>query len=254
MTKNKTIQVGDKLPTNISFKSLISTQPTNDTGSLCFISGTPSTLDYNTIFKDKLVILLGVGGAFTPVCSTKHIPPFIEHTNELRALGVHDVYVLSTNDAYVNEAWRIQLIQASKQDKTKSKLGSIIGASESSSSTSSASTSLFTMLSDGNSQFVTECGLELDAYEKGMGIRSQRFAALILDGKVLYIGSDGEGAEVKASSFETVMAHLKKTKTEEGAPSEQQQHLSQQHFSQSQSQQTGSQFSQSQTQPMTAGK
>jgi glutaredoxin/glutathione-dependent peroxiredoxin len=147
-------------------------------------------LTYDDLFKNKFVVLIGIPGAFTPVCSSRHIPDFIKELNLLVAQGIHAVYCLDTNDAYTNEAWRVELFKNAKIDPELEKV--------------------FTMLSDGNGVFIKEHDIEIDLRHKSMGVRSQRFASLIKDGVVRYIGTDGEGAEVKNASVEAIKNWLQK--------------------------------------------
>ena len=103
-------------------------------------------------------------------------------------MGIHAIYCLDTNDAYVNEAWRKEIL---KNEKIPHELER-----------------LFIMLSDGNGIFIKEHDMEIDLRHKQMGVRSQRFAALIDNGVVKYVGSDGEGAKVKNSSVDAIRNKL----------------------------------------------
>ncbi len=124
-------------------------------------------------------MLVAVPGAFTPTCSEKHIPSFVAHYDEFRQKGVDTVACLSTNDCFVQAHWSRQLGANGK----------------------------LLMISDGNGDWVKSARLEQDLSHLGMGKRSQRFAAIIKDGIVKYLGVD-QGPVLK-SSAETVLANLK---------------------------------------------
>lgn len=108
------------------------------------------------LFKGKKTVLFAVPGAFTPTCSAKHLPGFIDHAEEIRSKGVDQIVCLSVNDAFVMDAWA----------KDRSAGDKIV------------------MLADGSGTFTKALGLELDGTNFGMGTRAQRFAAIIDDGTV----------------------------------------------------------------------
>jgi glutaredoxin/glutathione-dependent peroxiredoxin len=130
------------------------------------------------VFKGKKVVLFAVPGAFTPTCSAKHLPGYIDKLGEFKAKGV-DVACMAVNDAFVMDAWA----------KSQKAPGDIM------------------MLADGNGVFTKALGLELDASGFGMGLRAQRFALYAEDGVVraLHIESPGE---FKVSSAEAMLAAL----------------------------------------------
>lgn len=134
--------------------------------------------DTQTVFAGKKIVLFAVPGAFTPTCSAKHLPGFIEHLDAFTQRGI-EVACVSVNDGFVMGAWgKAQNVPASLH-----------------------------MLADGNAAFTKALGLELDATGFGMGIRSQRFALYADDGvvKKLFIEAPGE---FKVSSAEHVLANL----------------------------------------------
>jgi peroxiredoxin len=138
----------------------------------------PAPISTGDLFKGKKVVLFSVPGAFTPTCSAKHLPGYIENADDLLSRGVDTVVCMSVNDVFVMGAW-----------------GKSAGAKK------------IVMLADGNGDFAVALGLELDVSAFGMGQRSQRFALVAVDGIVqqLYIEEPGE---FSVSSAENVLANL----------------------------------------------
>ena len=130
------------------------------------------------LFGGKKVVLFALPGAFTPTCSAKHLPGFVEKAGDLKAKGVDAIACLSVNDAFVMGAW-----------------GKAQNADE------------IIMLADGNGELTAALGLELDGSGFGLGTRSQRFAMIVEDGKVTHLNIE-EGPGVDVSSAETMMALL----------------------------------------------
>jgi peroxiredoxin len=135
-------------------------------------------VDTPTLFQGHNVVLFAVPGAFTPTCSERHLPGFVEHFEEFRSRGI-DVYCVSVNDPFVMQAW------GQSQDVPDG----------------------LQMLADGNADFTKALGLEMDASGYGMGVRSKRYALYAEDGivKQLWVESPGE---FKASSAEHVLENL----------------------------------------------
>ena len=131
------------------------------------------------LFAGKTVLLFAVPGAFTPTCSDKHLPGYITRLEAFRALGIDLVACMAVNDAFVMEAWARS--QNSPTD--------------------------ITMLADGNAEFAKALGLEMDATDFGMGMRSKRFALIARDGIVEQLFVDAPG-EFKVSAAEHVLANL----------------------------------------------
>jgi peroxiredoxin len=127
----------------------------------------------------KKVVLFGLPGAFTPTCSSKHVPGFVEHAGEIKAKGVATIACVSVNDAFVMDAW-------AKDRGTGDKV---------------------MMLADGNAEFTQAIELGLDGSVFGLGIRSQRYAMIVEDGVVRYLAvEDGPGLDVSAA--DKVLAQL----------------------------------------------
>ena len=135
-------------------------------------------VDTRTLFDDKKVVLFAVPGAFTPTCSEKHLPGFVEHFDEFRAKGV-EVACLSVNDPFVMQAW------GQSQDVPEG----------------------LEMLADGNGEFTRALGLEMDASAYGMGTRARRFALYVEDGVVRQVHVEAPG-EYRVSSAEYMLAQL----------------------------------------------
>ena len=129
-------------------------------------------------FNGRKVVLFAVPGAFTPTCSAKHLPGYIEHAEAFNAKGFA-VACLSVNDAFVMSAW------AKSQDAPES----------------------IQMIADGNAEFTKALGLELDATPFGMGLRAKRFALVAEDGKVTQLFIEAPG-EFSVSSAESVLSAL----------------------------------------------
>lgn len=130
-------------------------------------------------FAKKKVVVFGLPGAFTPTCSAKHLPGFIEKHSELKAKGVDKIACLSVNDAFVMEAWGKAQGADGKVD----------------------------MLADGNGDFTRALGLEMDATGYGMGKRSKRYAMVVDDGVVKWIAVEQPG-QFEVSSAEAVLKAL----------------------------------------------
>jgi peroxiredoxin len=141
--------------------------------------GGPKPVTIGELTKGKTVVLFAVPGAFTPTCSMKHLPGFVDKAAALRAKGVDEVACVSVNDAFVMGAW----------GKDQGAAGKV------------------RMLADGNGNFTRALGLEMDASGFGMGERSKRYAMLIKDGKVAELLVEPAGG-LNVSSAESVLAKL----------------------------------------------
>ena len=117
------------------------------------------------IFSGKTVALFAVPGAFTPTCSAQHVPSYVKHYDELKAKGVDDILCISVNDAFVMGAW-------SKDQHAQGKVR---------------------MMADGSAAYTKALGLELDLTARGMGVRCQRFSALVDDGVVKALNIEAPG-------------------------------------------------------------
>jgi peroxiredoxin (alkyl hydroperoxide reductase subunit C) len=158
------IQVGDSIP------------------SMSLMQGTaegPKEITTEALFGGKTVVVFGVPGAFTPTCSAKHLPGFVQHAAAFRAKGVDAIVCMAANDAFVMGAW-----------------GKDQGVGEN-----------VVMLADGSAAFTKALGLELDLTARGMGVRCQRFAMVVKDGRVSHVAVEAPGA-FEVSKAETILAAL----------------------------------------------
>lgn len=136
------------------------------------------TVDTPTLFDGHKVVLFAVPGAFTPTCSERHLPGFVQHFDEFHKRGI-DVYCVSVNDPFVMQAWgKSQEVPEGLQ-----------------------------MLADGNADFTRALGLEMDASGYGMGVRSKRYALYAEDGVVRQLWVESPG-EFNVSSAEYVLENL----------------------------------------------
>lgn len=159
-----TIQVGERLP------------------NVTFIKATengPDAVQSDDFFRGRKVALFSVPGAFTPTCSARHLPGFVDKIEEFKAQGVDEVACTAVNDAFVMAAW-------AKQSGAEGKV---------------------TMLSDGNGQFVKAIGLDQDSSRFGMGTRGQRFSMIVDDGVVKELNVEQPG-EFNVSSAEHMLSQL----------------------------------------------
>ncbi len=134
-----------------------------------------ATADY---FKGRRVAIFSVPGAFTPTCSARHLPSFIDKGAEIKAHGIDEIAATAVNDPFVMGAWAKQA-----------------GADD------------ITMLADGNADFVKALGLEMDGSKFGMGTRGQRFSMIVNDGVVEQLNVEAPG-DYKVSSAEHMLGQL----------------------------------------------
>lgn len=158
-----TIAVGDKLPD-------VKLTKASENG--------PEAVQSSDYFKGKRVALFSVPGAFTPTCSAKHLPGFVEKASDLKAKGIDEIACTAVNDAFVMGAWNKA------------------GGSED-----------IIMLADGNGDFAKAVGLTMDGSGFGMGQRGSRWSAIINDGVVEQLNVEGPG-EFKVSSAEHMLGQL----------------------------------------------
>ena len=139
----------------------------------------PKEVSTDELFRGKKVVMFAVPGAFTPTCSARHLPGFVEHADEILAKGVGTIVCMAVNDAFVLGAW-------AKEQEVDSKI---------------------VMLADGSAAFTKALGLELDLVPRGLGIRSQRFALVAEDMKVTHLAVEPPGG-FDVSRAEAVLAVL----------------------------------------------
>lgn len=137
----------------------------------------PESVQTDELLSGKKVVLFAVPGAFTPGCSVTHLPGFVVHADAIKAKGVDSIICTSVNDAFVMDAW-----------------GKNQNAEE------------IIMLADGIGNLAEAVGLEKDLTGVQFGVRSKRYAMILNDGVVEYLGVDEQGVE--KSSAETILAQL----------------------------------------------
>jgi peroxiredoxin len=139
----------------------------------------PKEITTDEIFKGKKVVLFAVPGAFTPTCSAKHLPSFLQNAAAIKAKGIDTIACIAVNDAFVMGAW-------GKAQNTEGKV---------------------LMLADGNATFTKELGLEMDGSGFGLGTRSKRYAMVVQDGKVTTLNVEPPGA-FEISSGDSILKAL----------------------------------------------
>ena len=166
------IQVGDTLPAT----TLMEFHEVEAEG--CSIG--PNPVDVAKATAGKTIALFALPGAFTPTCSAKHVPGYVEHHDAFKAAGVDEIWCLSVNDAFVMGAW-------ARDQKTGVKVR---------------------MLADGSGDFAQATGQILDLTSRGMGVRSNRYSMLVKDGKVASLNIEGPG-KFEVSDAATLLAQAK---------------------------------------------
>lgn len=159
-----TIKVGDKIPSATLYRM-------GENG--------PEAVTTDDLFSKKKVVLFGLPGAFTPTCSAKHVPGFLQNADAFKAKGVDTVACMSVNDAFVMGAW-------AKDQGTGDKVQ---------------------MLGDGSAELTKKMGIELDMTGRGLGVRSRRFSMLVDDGVVKTLNLE-EGGGLEISGAETLLGQI----------------------------------------------
>ena len=162
-----TIKVGERVP-DATLTEFIETETEG-----CTLG--PNAFQVANLVKCKKILMFALPGAFTPTCSAKHLPGYLEHYNAIKAKGVDEIWCVAVNDAFVMGAW-------GRDQKVAGKIR---------------------LLADGAAQWTKALGMEFDLTARGMGIRSQRFAALLDDGvvKVLHLEEPGKFEVSDAASM-----------------------------------------------------
>ena len=166
------IKVGDTLPdsTLLEFSEV--------EGNGCSIG--PNPVQVSKAAAGKKIALFALPGAFTPTCSAKHVPGYLEKFGELKAAGIDEIWCVSVNDPFVMGAWARDLKSAGK----------------------------VRMLGDGDAAFTKATGLTLDLTGRGMGLRSNRYSMLVKDGKVASLNVEAPG-KFEVSDAATMVAQAK---------------------------------------------
>lgn len=162
------LKVGEKLPAG-SLLEFIEVE-----GEGCSIG--PNAFDIEKATTGKTIAIFALPGAFTPTCSAQHVPGFVQHAEAFKAAGVDEIWCVAVNDAFVMGAW-------GRDQRTASKVR---------------------MMADGSAAFTTAAGLVLDLTTRGMGVRSQRYSMLVVDGVVKALNIDAPG-KFEVSNAETLL-------------------------------------------------
>ncbi len=166
------IKVGDKLP-NGTLNEFIEVE-----GNGCSIG--PNSFDIAKETAGKTIALFALPGAYTPTCSAKHVPGFVENADAFKAAGVDEIWCVSVNDAFVMGAW-------GRDQKTAGRVR---------------------MMADGSADFAKATGLTLDLSARGMGLRSNRYSMLVQDGVVKTLNVEAPG-KFEVSDAATLLAQAK---------------------------------------------
>ena len=166
------IKVGDKLPAG-TLHEFVEVE-----GNGCSIG--PNAFDIEKATAGKTIALFALPGAFTPTCSAKHVPGYVEKAAELQAAGVDEIWCVSVNDAFVMGAW-------ARDQKTAGKVR---------------------MMADGSGDFARATGLTLDLTARGMGLRSNRYSMLVVDGVVKTLNVEAPG-KFEVSVAATILTQCK---------------------------------------------
>lgn len=166
------LKVGDKLPAG-TLKEYIEVE-----GNGCSLG--PNDFDIAKASAGKKIVIFGLPGAYTPTCSAQHVPGYVAKAAELRAAGVDEVWCVSVNDAFVMGAWGREL-------KTDGKVR---------------------MMADGSADFAKATGLTLDLGARGMGLRSQRYSMLVVDGVVKSLNVEAPG-KFEVSDADTMLSQVR---------------------------------------------
>ncbi len=151
------LKVGDRLPAG-SLQEYIEVE-----GNGCTVG--PNSFDIRKEAAGKTLAIFGLPGAYTPTCSARHLPGYVEQAAALRAAGVDEIWCVSVNDAFVMGAWGREHQSAGK----------------------------VRMMADGSAEFARATGLTLDLNARGMGLRSQRYSMLVVDGVVKTLNVEAPG-------------------------------------------------------------
>jgi peroxiredoxin len=169
------IKVGDTLPA-VTLMEYMETE-----GEGCSIG--PNPVDTAQATAGKTLAIFALPGAYTPTCSAKHVPGYLEHYNDLKAAGVDEIWCVAVNDAFVMGAWARELGTAGK----------------------------VRMLGDGSADFAKAVGLTLDLSARGMGLRSNRYSMLVKNGVVQTLNVEAP-AKFEVSDAATLLAQAKTLK------------------------------------------
>ncbi len=168
------LKVGDKLPAG-TLQEFIEVE-----GNGCSLG--PNSFEIDKATAGKKIAIFALPGAYTPTCSAKHVPGYVEHADALKAAGVDEIWCVSVNDAFVMGAW-------GRDQHTAGKVR---------------------MMADGSAAFTQATGLTLDLTARGMGLRSNRYSMLVVDGVVRTLNVEAPG-KFEVSDAATMLQQAKNT-------------------------------------------
>ncbi|MFM1989165.1 MAG: hypothetical protein RJA99_2122 [Pseudomonadota bacterium] len=166
-----TIQIGDRLP-EATLTEFVEVE-----GNGCVVG--PNAFKVSDLVKGRTIAIFGLPGAFTPTCSAKHVPSYLQQYDALKAKGVDEIWCVSVNDAFVMGAW-------GRDQKSGGKIR---------------------MMGDGSAEFSKATGLTLDLTARGMGVRSDRYSMLVVDGVVRQLNREQPG-KFEVSDAATLLKQL----------------------------------------------
>jgi alkyl hydroperoxide reductase subunit AhpC len=166
-----TIAIGDRLP-EATLTEFVEVE-----GNGCALG--PNAFKVSDLVRGKTIAIFGLPGAFTPTCSAKHVPSYLQHFDALKAKGVDEIWCVSVNDAFVMGAW-------GRDQKSGGKVR---------------------MMADGSAEFARATGLMLDLTARGMGVRSDRYSMLVVDGVVKQLNHEAPG-KFEVSDGATLLGQL----------------------------------------------
>jgi peroxiredoxin len=166
-----TIAIGDRLP-EATLTEFVEVE-----GNGCALG--PNAFKVSDLVRGKTVAIFGLPGAFTPTCSAKHVPSYLQHFDALKAKGVDEIWCVSVNDAFVMGAW-------GRDQQSGGKVR---------------------MMADGSAEFARATGLMLDLTARGMGVRSDRYSMLVVDGVVRQLNHEAPG-KFEVSDGATLLGQL----------------------------------------------
>ena len=169
------IKLDDKLPAGTLYEYV------EVEGNGCTVG--PNAFDIDKATAGKTIALFALPGAFTPTCSAKHVPSFLDNADALKAAGVDEIWCISVNDAFVMGAW-------GREQNAGGKVR---------------------MMADGSADFAKATGLTLDLSARGLGLRANRFSMLVVDGVVKSLNVEGPG-KFEVSDGATLLAQAKALK------------------------------------------
>jgi peroxiredoxin len=172
LRRDEMLKVGDTLPAGKLYEFI------EVEGNGCSLG--PNSFEMDRLTAGKKIAVFALPGAFTPTCSAQHVPGYVEHADDFRAAGVDEIWCVAVNDPFVMGAW-------GRDQKANGKLR---------------------MMADGSAEFTRAAGMSLDLSARGMGLRSQRYSMLVVDGVVKTLNVEAPG-KFEVSDAQTLLKQAK---------------------------------------------